>query len=368
MASLLDPALAHLKRAPVDEFFAGRNSAVIDDEEWDKSVSQAERLLAKKRSRSGGGWGGSFAGNDDDGRSDVQKETGLFMYPGHGVDTPPEDAVFMQEFDDSGAALTEGWRDGAMPTTLGGLLQHEELYKHYPELANMPIVNETEPQLLGWYGDVSKDNPIGRMGVQSRASDGDVLGTLLHEAQHYVQDLEGWPAGAAHGARKTMESFAAGQPGRFAHWDRQYRDAPEGSNEERWAREDADWESYANASGEILARDVEDRFGKRNELSAEKDTIVNPENPRYNPHRAEQNVDALMRSLGRQSDALDSTYPYIKRTDDNRYPHDIIEDEELMPLLMTAAMSGRKDDKYAESSRNYAEGLLEQIMQKRVGK
>ena len=106
MASLLDPALAHLKRAPVDEFFAGRNSAVIDDEEWDKSVSQAERILGRER---GGknfkeGLGNALAGymvtgsipinlrkngnldsaegsdHDKDIRAGVHEKTGLFMY------------------------------------------------------------------------------------------------------------------------------------------------------------------------------------------------------------------------------------------------------------------------------------------------
>lgn len=369
MAGIFDPALKDLQRAPVDEFFAGRNSAMIDDDEWDLTVSQAERLLGRKRGGKNGNLD-SAEGSDDDMaiREAIQEETGLFMYPGQGIKTPPKDVAFMQEFDDSGASLSEGWRDSDMPSTLGGLLQHEELYKHYPELAQMPIVNEEDPQLYGWYGDVSEENPIGMMGVQSQASDGEVLGTLLHEAQHYVQDLEGWPAGASHGARKTLESFAAGQPDRFKQWDDAFRREPEGSEREASIRDDVNWESYANASGEILARDVEDRFDKRNELNAAKDALVNPKNPRYYPNRKEESKDHLLGRLNSQSDSLDTTYPYLERTYDNRYPHDISESEEIMPLLMTAAMGSRKGDKHAEKSKNYAEGLLEEIMKNRGSK
>ena len=61
-------------------------------------------------------------------RRAVTDETGLHLYPGHGVKGSPKDSIFMYEFDDSGAALADGWREGEeMPTTLGGILNHEEL-------------------------------------------------------------------------------------------------------------------------------------------------------------------------------------------------------------------------------------------------
>ena len=74
--------------------------------------------------------------------------------------------------------------------TLGDILHHPELYKAYPELEKTSFVKRPGfldfGQLQGWRG----DNEIGLTPYAT-----DPLGTLLHEAQHYIQEKEGFGLG-----------------------------------------------------------------------------------------------------------------------------------------------------------------------------
>lgn len=74
---------------------------------------------------------------------------------------------------------------------LGDILHHPELYKSYPELENVPFVNRPgfrDPwkALQGWKG----KNEIGLTPYSQNP-----LETLLHEAQHYIQEKEGFAQG-----------------------------------------------------------------------------------------------------------------------------------------------------------------------------
>ena len=74
--------------------------------------------------------------------------------------------------------------------TLQDILDHPELYKAYPELANTPFIKRPGfldlGSLQGWRG----ENEIGLTPYAK-----DPLGTLLHEAQHYIQEKEGYGLG-----------------------------------------------------------------------------------------------------------------------------------------------------------------------------
>ena len=185
---MFDTSFQGVGRAPVDERFAGRNSAIIDDAAWDELTAEAQAELEKQRKAvnkenmpnfatrfaenynsqlEGKGnvhdYSNSYIdeteGGDDDMtiRRAVTDATGLHMYPGQGVKGKPEDSIFMYEFDDSGATLADGWRDGEMPSTLGGILNHEELYQHYPELQDLPLTVEAlGPRLMGSSGGVDR--------------------------------------------------------------------------------------------------------------------------------------------------------------------------------------------------------------------
>ena len=207
MASIFDPKDKVAARAPVDQFFAGPNSAVIDDEDWLNTVSKAEKVLGRRRggkktkrfgknllagviggytgivprglvdtNRNPNGQRAEGGKTDREIRETVYDKTGMFMYPGQSINTPKEDVVFMREYDDSGASLSDGWREqGGLPETLGGLLQHDELYKHYPELANMPLSEETDQQYAGSYGGVSDDAPMGVMTLNTSMDDNELI-------------------------------------------------------------------------------------------------------------------------------------------------------------------------------------------------
>lgn len=387
MASIFDPADKGLTRAPVDDFFAGPNSAVIDDEDWLRTVSEAEQVLGRRRGgkktkRFGknllaavvGGYTGIVprglvdtngrpngqraegGSTDRDIRETVHDKTGMFIYPGQSVDTPKEDVVFMQEYDDSGASLSDGWRDqGGLPETLGGLLQHEELYKHYPELANMPLSEETDQRYAGSYGGVSEDAPMGGMSINKSMDDNELIKTILHESQHYIQDLEGWPGGGAPGAH-NFDSYTDANPKMaeaiYSQWDN-----AKTQSEADQIEEEAGVHAYQNIAGEILARDVESRFDKRNQLNYAKDSLFNPENPGYSP-RSDENRDSLLGKLESRMADVNSTYPYSERDMSNSYPHEMPIPKYLSPKLIKNAMANREGDEYADEAGRYAESLL----------
>ncbi len=92
----------------------------------------------------------------------------------------------------------------ARSVSLGDLMQHEELFRHYPFLregmkVNILVGKSIPSDKIG--GQISyrrEGNKIIYSGIRVIAHDMDkAMGTLLHEVQHYIQIKEGWPAGSA---------------------------------------------------------------------------------------------------------------------------------------------------------------------------
>lgn len=82
-----------------------------------------------------------------------------------------------------------------VPTTVGDVLDHPQLFDAYPGLANrhlrqMPLMD----QLAGTKGSFTSDTGTIHLGYSDPASQ---LSTLLHENQHAVQDAEGFAQGGA---------------------------------------------------------------------------------------------------------------------------------------------------------------------------
>lgn len=78
--------------------------------------------------------------------------------------------------------------------TVGDVLKHPELYKTYPELADIniyPIPTKYESEFLGYTGEY-QDKPFIAMNPQSPES---FRAVLLHELQHLVQKKEGFATG-----------------------------------------------------------------------------------------------------------------------------------------------------------------------------
>ena len=87
------------------------------------------------------------------------------------------------EIDDSRAKIANP--NGA---TLGEVLDHPELYKNYPDLANTPVLPENNPTLKGSFdGNTIRVNRL--------FSDSSKKGTILHELQHAVQKKEKFSEG-----------------------------------------------------------------------------------------------------------------------------------------------------------------------------
>ena len=338
-----DSLFQQMGRAPVDELFAGRNSAMIDDAKWDEREAEARNQLWGTREailRDGDGLGLEGGDRDRVIRESVKDETGLNVYPGHGVEGRPEDSIFMYEFDDSGATLSEGWRDGGeMPTTLGGLLNHEELYQHYPELQNLPLsVEELGPRLMGSYGGIDPEHGLGKMSLNSSMEDGDIMDTILHETQHYIQRLENWPGGGGHN-EQSRKNFAGWHPGRTEQWEGVARDNQDDLDA---VRDQYGQEAYENISGEVLARDVEQRYNTRNNLNNVINQMTDPKS-HVNSLPPDQYEDVLERAEY-TSNALDY-YPAHPRDAGNRYPHDMPEGNPMInPYVMRNTMEARHDE------------------------
>ena len=84
-------------------------------------------------------------------------------------------------------------------TRLKTVLQHDELYKEYPQLADLPTyITIMPPGTAAFYNRPTKEFPEGRIFINARAlSSGDSktmqneFQTVIHEAQHAIDGIEG---------------------------------------------------------------------------------------------------------------------------------------------------------------------------------
>lgn len=117
-------------------------------------------------------------------RSDIWKATGWYKAP---------DGQWKFEIDDSRAVF----RDYAMnrseiqpPKPLMDILDHAELYRAYPELRRYGVRLETDPELGGsQYGTTMS---INMMNGPAKAKS-----SMVHEGQHFLEDIENFGRGAS---------------------------------------------------------------------------------------------------------------------------------------------------------------------------
>jgi hypothetical protein len=257
---MFDQSFQNAGRAPVNELFAGR-LAMVNDQDWDDRVGRAEAIrLSALQQRAQ-----QIAQNPDDYWWDDEKEwahttrgklfdeSGLQLYPGH-LRSDTKNPSYMYEFSDENAALKPGARHRiSQGAYLGEVLDHDELYKLYPMSKFIPVRREARKDYEGSYIDTSGGLPHGLLSVQTGRDNYSMLGTLLHEIQHYIQDVEGWEFGGiddketARQYVKNQEAYEKNALEKNPLW---YSDGV-GPIERR---------AYRNLSGEVLARDVEDRM------------------------------------------------------------------------------------------------------------
>lgn len=85
-------------------------------------------------------------------------------------------------------------------TTVGDILDHPDLYKQYPEVANMPLHVADIKKYYGFYDPNSTS-----ITLASDLNQQEFHSTLLHEIQHYVQDREGHAFGAAPESKEVQQ-------------------------------------------------------------------------------------------------------------------------------------------------------------------
>lgn len=100
----------------------------------------------------------------------------------HPTTFTPSDNIIRNEINDQRAELT-----GMQMGTLGGVLDHPELYKHYPELRNLRVIHTDLNGYRGAYSDKTRT-----LYLDNTGKDTDPLSTVLHETQHAIQHIEGF--------------------------------------------------------------------------------------------------------------------------------------------------------------------------------
>ena len=97
-----------------------------------------------------------------------------------------KDGAWKFEIGDSKARLNPNFKSGGR---LGELLEHEELFKAYPELKDIKIkkISDEGGEKLGYYDPNKKEIAINNIGDKS---------TLMHEVQHAIQEIEGFAKGS----------------------------------------------------------------------------------------------------------------------------------------------------------------------------
>ena len=97
-----------------------------------------------------------------------------------------KDEAWKFEIGDSKARLNPNFKSGGR---LSELLEHEELFKAYPELRDIKIkkIIDEKGEKLGYYDPNKKEIAINNIGDKS---------TLMHEVQHAIQEIEGFAKGS----------------------------------------------------------------------------------------------------------------------------------------------------------------------------
>jgi hypothetical protein len=187
---------------------------------------------------------------------------------------PGMDGKMRWEIPDEGVSLQPEWSNA---TRLGDLVNHPALFEAYPELAESPVEFRRWGNSLGVTADGKMTIPEMVRGFSSD----DLLGSVLHEVQHLIQQKEGFAVGgnlqsiygedkaaiqrevdrlsrirdeakARYEADRSNENLAAWKSSVDAVWDAMGQKPVKRSGE-------SEMDYYTRLAGEIEARDVQAR-------------------------------------------------------------------------------------------------------------
>ena len=177
-----------------------------------------------------------------------------------------KDEAWKFEIGDNKARLNPNFKSGGR---LSELLEHEELFKAYPELRDIKIkkIIDEKGEKLGYYDPNKKEIAINHIGDKS---------TLMHEVQHAIQEIEGFAKG----------SGAKGENYRLSHGEAEARNVqnrlnlgdkfrakivkdnnPVGDDYHAWIRDENDIKTFKQAydddGGGDLAPDFTEAMAKK---------------------------------------------------------------------------------------------------------
>lgn len=133
----------------------------------------------------------------------IRARTGLTKFPDQQwrFEIPDQHSRLTQKaFDeiDRQRGMTTMGQHPVTPLTLGDYLHHPELYKAYPEAANVPVfIDAARSGAGGSFGaGGAKVGDISQADIVLNAATKDPRSVLLHEGQHLIQHAEGFAPGA----------------------------------------------------------------------------------------------------------------------------------------------------------------------------
>lgn len=165
IAGAVEEQGGEVKRAQVLEQFAGAKSKTADLQ----NLEQAKRMLSEGVSM-----------------SSIRRNTGWHK---------AADGQWRYEISDDAADLkmTEAPETDNI-STLGRVLDHEQLFEAYPDLSIMLV----EFKDMGEFGPKGQlDVKLRKITLNTQANKEDMLSTLLHEVQHAIQEKEGFAIGGS---------------------------------------------------------------------------------------------------------------------------------------------------------------------------
>ncbi|WP_148224947.1 DUF6782 family putative metallopeptidase [Nitratifractor salsuginis] len=231
----------------------------------------AVKLLAKQRPEvyqrlqelinsheNGGTRLGMFAGSKATGFKDAE-EAGR-VHPGK------YDLMPRFEIDDSKSTIKS-----IEPGThrLEDVLQHDELYRNYPELKDVKVTFAEMPKGEKGYYEPGKNEIV----LNSTMPKDEIRSSLLHEAQHAIQDTEGFAGGGSYDqALRKIEGRIYDLEKRSSLSPLEAMRYKDQLDELKRAKGEKAFELYQKMAGEIEAREVQARQG----LTPEERNIIPP--------------------------------------------------------------------------------------------
>lgn len=190
---------------------------------------------------------------------------------------------------------------------LENILKHDTLFTIYPELANYNVKFTDLNKANGVYNIFDKDIKINNNLLSKKQYKSSIEGTLIHEIQHAIQDIENFEGGRSSKGSKL---------------------------------------AYYESLGEIEASDTKARFLQERHKNIDL-TDIAPESSKTNPKH--QNLDKYLKNRKLLDKAKDGVYNYIKKRNggNNEFSKENISKNKKQNMgLVDGRRRGRYVDEY----------------------